>query len=215
MSDIASAVAGTAADLGLVPAEADPTEGLNSEIAVAPEAQETEFNPVLPDDIEQLLDEPELDDESVQALVEEIDDPDELARELAKARKQLAFEKDQRVKASRKNWEQEAQKFFPLCDPAAIHADSRRAFLKAAKAQHQRTYALLKPRLDEIEQIKATAREQALAEERAAVAGAYGKPTVGTGTPPPSTTADDRLEMARQRRDLRGSIAAMIEAGRI
>lgn len=209
-----SAVAGSMADLGLLPDEADPDP--SSPEAAAPAAQEAayEFNPEIPDDLDELLNGPEdLDDDEPVAASETYEDADELARKLRSTEKQLAWERDQRLKVSRKAWEAEATKFFPLSDPAEIHADSRRAFLRAAKVRHQRTYTLLKPKLDEIAAIKASAHDTALAEERAAVAGAYGKPTVGVGGPPPTTTKDERLQEARMRRDLRSSVRALIDNG--
>lgn len=216
-----SAVAGTMVDLGLIPDGAEPETVPNSEDAAALEAHETApiYEVELPDDLERLLDEPAFDDpdddEPETIARYEDEEPDELARRLAKTERALTYERDQRLKVSRKNWEAEGTKYFPLADVSSIKADSRRAFLREARAQHQRTYTLLKPRLDEIEHIKQTAREDALAEERARVAGAYGRPMVGAGGSAPAPTDQERLAASRQKRDLRAGVRALIESGSV
>lgn len=226
MSDIASAVAGTFADLGGVIDEAEPHEDPNSPApAAAPQAHETAlapdnillnyaFDPKLPDDLDELLSLPD-DPTPAQVAAYADEDHDELARRLVATERQLEWERSQRITQGQKSWATEAAKYFPLSSPDTITADSRRGYLRAAKEQHQRNYALLKPKIDELEATLAAAKVTALGEAREAAAGAYGRPTLSVGAPPPATTADDRLAAARGKRDLRGSVRALIDGGAV
>lgn len=210
------AVAGTVADLGLIPAEAE-TESPSSETAAAPPAQEAaiDYNPTLPDDLAELLDEPDLTEIDEEVAPDEYADPDELARELAKTRRLLEHERTQRITVSRKAWETEAKKFFPLADLTGITADSRRGFLRKAKEQHGRNYLLLKPQLDELAAQKKAADAALAANTRAGEANKWGPPVIGAGGPPPSTTADERLVAARRSKNLKASVRALLDNGTV
>lgn len=216
MSELASAVAGTLADLGGVTDEAEPEVPNSPEDAAAPEAHETApvfqyaFDPKLPEDLDDLLNQPD-EPTAAQVATYADEDHEELARRLAVTERQLEWERSQRLTQGRKVWEAEAKKYFPLAAAQTIQADSRRGFMRAAKEQHQQNYELLRPQLEEIARIKADLEVTGLAEARARTADAYGRPTVTVGAPTPGTTAGDRLADSRARRDLRGGVRAIVE----
>lgn len=198
--------------------------------AVAETPQETEapFNldPELPEDIAQLLEEPEIEDESVppsfETQEEEEFEYDEEKASLKKKIKALeakaAWSDQKRVEAARGKWEAEADKFFPLADPASITADSRRGFLREAKEQHDRNKkifgsrgqqaanALLESARAEAEQIKATAKAEA--------AKAWGSPGVNlTPQSPGSQTSPEQYDEAYRRGGLAAAIRSTFQGG--
>lgn len=211
---VEDALAGLGAELGLSIDDDDAS----SETVDAPRALETaevDYNPRVPDEIEDLLNEPDVLDDTSPLEISEYADPEELARELAKTQRLLEHERKQRITVSRRAWEQEAKKFFPLADASGIQADSRRGFLRAAKEQHTRNLTVLKPQLDAIAAERRANAEANAAREREQKAGQWGTPVVGAGGPPPTTTKDEKLQVARSRRDLRGGVRALIESGDI
>lgn len=100
-----------------------------------------------------------------------------LKREHAKLQKQLAWEREQRLKVSSKGWKEEAARRFPLADVDEIQADSRRAFLRKAHEQHARYERKLKPFTDTLEALKQQAVAEVKQEARAQAEAAWGKPT--------------------------------------
>ena len=112
---------------------------------------------------------------------DEYEDPEKarLAKQLARAQKQLQWEKEQKVKASRKNWEAEAQKYFQFSNPSIIQANSRRAFLKEAQRQHEAVAKVAKPVFDQLAEERKRLKEQALAEARAEAEERWGRPIAG------------------------------------
>src|SRR5206468_4063129 len=99
----------------------------------------------LPEEIVEELESPT--DEEIQESLEEEEEGyyelDEsgrqlLARARAAERKAEHYEK-LRIQEAKKSWTEEAQKFFPLSAHVVdgIQADSRKSFLKQAKAAHE------------------------------------------------------------------------------
>lgn len=117
-----------------------------------------------------------------------------LRKDLAKANKQLAWEREQRVTASRKNWNAEAERRFPLADVENIQADSRRATLRAAAAQQQKMEKKLGPTLREIDELRAKVLEEARQEGRGIAEEAWGKPAFGA----PAATEVQAVEDAER-----------------
>lgn len=210
---VEDALAGFGAELGL-----SIDDDASNETVDAPTALETaavDYNPRVPDEIEDFLNEPDVLDDTSPLEIGEYADPEELARELARTQRLLEHERKQRITVSRRAWEAEAKKFFPLADASAIQSDSRRGFLRAAKDQHTRNLTVLKPQLDAIAAERRANAEANAARERETQANQWGTPVTSAGGPPPSTTKDERLQAARSRRDLRGGVRALIESGDI
>lgn len=231
MSEIADAVAGTVADLFGTPDEA-PAEPVNStgdaaapqdahEAALAVEPLATLGDP-LPDDVAELLDAPDFDDIDTTPNLEydpasgEYVDPDELARQLAITKKQLQWEQEQRLKASARSWSQEAKKYFPYSRPESIKASSRRAFLRAAKDQHDTVAVHVAPLVAKLEEERTKVREEVRVEAQAEAREAWGQPLTGAA-PAPSAAAQkaDDLNRMRARRDLKGVARLMMENGEL
>lgn len=224
MSDVVSAVAGTVADLfGDQSAAAEPDVVPNSPEADAPDTAHEpanalpDLNPDVPDDLAEFLDEPD-EDEPAAAWSDDPDeegyvDPEQLARENAKLRKQLEWETAQKLKQGRKAWIAEAEKIAPLARPETITATSRRGFLRAARQQHEENYTLLKPHIDAYNQARQDVRAELEAEVRAELAAAWGKPTVGAGNAAPgeASVKQDKLTRARNSRNLAGVARALMD----
>ena len=222
MSDVASAVAGTVADLFGGSASDVAPEVVNSpepagapEIAQEPVIELPDLSTELPDDIQELLDAPDFDEDPAPTFTsseDEFVDPEELARENAKLRKKLEWEQTQKLNIARKNWAAEATKYFPYARPDQINATSRRAFLRAAKEQHDAVAVHVLPALEAARKAEAEARAVAEAKVRAEAAEAWGKPTVG-GSVAPSEAAQksDDLQRARNSRDLAKVARALID----
>jgi hypothetical protein len=206
--------------------EADP-EDLSGDEPVAegedaPEETELEFPTFEVEVPEELLEELSLEELELDDLEEVVEDDEEdeylseadarLKKELAAAKKERDYYKSLRTKDARKNWVEEAKKFFPLSGPVLgeIQADSRRSFLRQAKAAHETVLPFVKDVQDRAKEQLVAAKEKAREEAKAEAAKAWGKPTVGNEVVPDLEERTERLERARQNRDLTGAIKAMM-----
>lgn len=228
MSDVASAVAGTVADLfGGTPAAAEPVEAPNSPDAAAPvEAHDAapaidlpDLDSSLPDDLAEFLDEPEFDDEPTAQLEEdEFVDPEELARQNAKLRKKLEWTEAQKAKVEMAKWRQEAEKFFPYAHLDSIAATSRRGFLREARAQHEANKSLIAPHVEALKAKEAALRAEIEQKVKAELAEAWGKPNLGggpSGAPVEAAAASDELDRARNSRNLAAVAKALMVNNRL
>ena len=225
MSDVATAVAGTIADLfGESPAAAEETPNSPTD-AAALEAQDAAFelpnlNPSLPDDLVEFLDEPDFDEE-ITASSDEVDefvDPDELARQNAQLKKRLEYVERQKLEATQKAWSEEAKKIAPLSRPETIKANSRRAFLREARKQHEDNFSLLAPHIEAYKTARESLKASIEAEIRSELADAWGKPNVGggpSGAPIEAVEAADKLDRARNTRNMTNVVKALMEGNRI
>jgi hypothetical protein len=204
----------------LAPEEAEPEAPSSPPEAAAEPPQEAaqeedeETPEELPEHIRQLLED---DDEPVMEAIETVEDDefayeeqedeDKLRRELDKTRKQLEHEKGLRLKSARPKWEKEAGKFFPHSSVDVDQFESRRAFLRAASADHERIKIRLEPVLQaermKLDEERARIRE----EEKAKLEAAWGRPTVDT-TPSAAVERERRIQRASER----GSLADQIKA---
>lgn len=187
--------------------------------APAPEP-DIEFEPELPDELRELLDEDDDDYVLEPAAVELDDEPlgyeDELAklrRENAKLAKKAEFADKQAVEAKKAKWTAEANKFFPLSTPETITADSRRGFLRAAEAQHNAVKNNpLTARFHEQAVAAANAEAaQIVADARVQAQSSWGRPVAGPGLVPVQEGADqDALAKARKQGDLPGIVGHLL-----
>lgn len=224
MSDVVSAVAGTVADLFGTPAAAEETPNSPTD-AAADEPQDAAFelpnlNPSLPDDLVEFLDEPDFDDEVTTSSVDEDEfvDPEELARQNAKLKKQLEYVERQKLEATQKAWSEEAKKIAPLSRPETIKANSRRAFLREARKQHEQNFELLAPHIEAYKNARESLKSSIQAEIRAELSEAWGKPNLGggpSGAPLESVEAADKLDRARNSRNMTNVVKALMEGNRI
>lgn len=220
MSEVAQAVAGTLVDMFGMPEQDEPPVASEAGAPIEVPEPQIEKDIELPDDIAELLEGPD-DDEDVEPVdLDEYQDPDELAREVAKLRKKNKWLEEQNLAKGRKEWTKEAIANFEYINKknvVQIEGVSRRSFIRAASALNEMVKEQVEPILAE-RMKKLTAvqtAEQAAARE--AAASAWGKPVTG-GAPAPAaatTTADERLLRARANRDLTGSIRALIDSGAI
>ena len=161
-----------------------------------------EIDPELPDDVKALVDEPDFEEQAEAELaLEEPDDDDDdyvdpevrdLRKQLKVAQKKAEHFESLRLRADRSKWETEAAKFFPFANPDTIAADSRRGFLREAKAQHEQIKAAVQPVLAQYKADRETIRAELEAEVRAEISAAWGKPTVNPNAVP--TLAQDRTD---------------------
>lgn len=175
--------------------------------------------------IEDLLEAPPEDEEDEEPpSFEEPDpedsyDPDQTQAKLRKLEKQLAWEREQRIKQGTKNWKAEAAKRFPLADVDEIQATSRRAFLRAAADQHQRYERKLKPILSQVEALKGEAIQTIREEERGRAANAWGRPTAGPQQPLTETaeqaSEEQRINDPRNYGKFQDYMRAQFRGGRL
>ena len=220
MSDVGSAVAGTVADLFGDTAVAE--DAPNSPDAAAPSAQDAavslpDLNPSIPEDLLEFLEEPDFDDDEPVATTTEDDefvDPEELARENAKLRKRLEWAESQKAKAEQAKWHEEAKKIAPLSRPETINANSRRAFLREARKQHEENFTLLAPHIEAYKAAKESLKATVEAEIRSELADAWGRPNLGggpSGAPVEAAAAADELDRARNSRNLASVAKALLK----
>lgn len=227
MSDVAEAVAGTVADLFGAPVEAEP-EAPNSPDAAAEAPQDAapavdlpDLTDDLPDELAEFLEAPDFDDEPEAVTARDEDefvDPEELARENAKLKKRLEWAEAQKAKAEQTRWRAEAEKYFPYAHIDSIQANSRRAFLKAARAQHEANKSLVAPHIEALKAKEAAMRAEIEAKVKAELAEAWGKPNIGggpSGAPVEAAARADELDRARNSRNLAAVAKALIQTNRI
>jgi len=248
MKDAALAAATEAAsevlseDLGIF-AEAPDTGEQTEPEAVTEIVAVEEVDPFaeveLPEDIRELVEVPDFEAEAetevesflvsqAQEVDEEFDienewDPEkkDILKRLYAAEKKAQFYEEKRAEEATKNWSQEAEKFFPYADVSKIKATSRRAFLRAAKAEHDSRKAentalaeKLRPKIES--EIKADLRAQIEAEVRAELkeqtAQAWGSPTVNVTTGAQGVTNDERFNKVMRSRGLAAALRDSIKA---
>jgi hypothetical protein len=160
------------------------------------EPVELDLEPVIPDDLQALLDEPDFEEEAALEVADEQDEYDEDATDPETAKKVRALEKrnawleEQRVKSESKKWVDENLKAYPLLrnyaaeEVAAIKATSRRGFAREAAALNARFAKMLEPALKEIEAAKKQLRPEIETEVRSEYKEGWGTITTGPGTVP-------------------------------
>ena len=202
------------------------------EAAEAPEAQAEGEQPQdelevpeiaweTPEELKELLEAPDFDEEeeveefegegnAAPTFEDEYEDPEKekLRKQLLKAQKKLAWAEEQKAKASQKAWADEARKYFQFSNPDLIQAKSRRAFLKQAQAQHEAVAKVAKPVFDQLEELKAKAKEEALAEARAEAAQRWGSPITG---PQANANLEDTQQLRRERLNQGQSLANVLK----
>lgn len=186
------------------------------------------FSTDLPLELEDLFNTPDFDedeeDDTPSAVAEEYEvneyddeDKQKMARQLNKLNKQLAWERSQKVNVARKAWSVEATKYFQFSNPEVIQADSRRSFLKQAKAQHDAVAKVAKPIFDQLKADRASMKEELMKEARTEAERRWGRPPQGTGGNAPPTGSTDTLKRERitQSRGLKDVILARMKAGEV
>jgi hypothetical protein len=144
----------------------------------------------------------EIDDEEESWGEDERDRLAEERKARLKAEKELQFLRQQHVQSSRAKWEAEAERYFPLADPKAIQAESRRAFLREAKAQHERVLPIVKRERERIMAQVEAEKQAALEAAKEEAKEAWGVPHTTVGATPPKPTPQ---------RERRNGEAAFIE----
>lgn len=131
----------------------------------------------------------------------EFEDPEvtALRRQLAAERKKSAHYEGKAAKASRAGWAKEAQKYYPLADASKIAATSRRAFMRDAKAEHDRLTPTFK-RFQDAE--RARLRDQAAKD--------WGPPVGGGRVPAAGAAQEQRVDNAMRTGNLRRVFREML-----
>jgi hypothetical protein len=136
------------------------------------------------------------------------DNDPELLRRLAAAERRAAHLEALRVKEAKKNWKEEAVKFFPLSEPFLdeINSNSRRGFLRTAKQLNDR----MKPLIEE--KVLKPARAAREAELAAVQEEAKGKARDAWGTPVQDEEANAAPVVVQQeaRRRKRGEFSDVV-----
>lgn len=209
--------AAATAAAALLSAEASADEAASGSEETEDEITFPEFNIELPADLAALLeeDDTELDvtDEEIESLVEENEDvPREMLQRMLKAEKKAAHLEKLRVNEAKKNWGEEAEKFFPFSQPFLdqIEATSKRGFLRTAKQIHDRMAPLvdekvLKPAREAIAAEKLKTKDEAKAEVR----DAWGQPIIDNEDKPVPRVVEQQ-QNRRRRGELSDVIRGMI-----
>lgn len=185
------------------------------------EAEPPVYATVLDEEMEIELSLPEVEDEP--EYDEDDDDYDpRLAAEREKRRqleRELERTRRESARAQEEKWRSEATRVFPLMpesvrDRLISEAKSHRAFLRAAKEQHDVFVEVAnrarKDVLDHLEQL----REQAVAEGREEAQAAWGRPTTGDSPPRRAMEAAERASQRRGALSLADQIKERLAAGR-
>lgn len=184
------------------------------------------ITPVVPDDLQALLDEPDFEEEASLAVEAERENWDEDATdpEVAKRLKALesrnAWLEEQRVNTERKRWVAENLKAYPLLqryaadEVAAITATSRRAFARQAATLNTRLATMLKPALEDIAEKQKLIRGEVTQEVRGEYRdNGWGTITTGPSTVPAEASAQQaELSAARKTGQLHKVIEVMMKA---
>lgn len=198
-------------------------QGASEEVAAqGTETQEEElpqFEIELPEDLLQELEEDDFEETSVTEELEQDEDYqmlDEqskrlLARALAAEKRAEHYEK-LRLNEAKKNWSEEAKKFFPLAEPFLndIQATSRKGFLREAKARHEAVLPLVKPLLERKEAETKAEREKVREEEKQAAKERWGSAPENQGQPAEASITQEELARNRSKGDLAGTLRAMM-----
>ena len=217
MNDFIGAPAPAVEAPEVVPASSpvvDDTVEVVEEAAVAPSF---EYAPEVPDDILAELNEAEIDDEVERELAARVPDEndefafedEDAARERIRLQKRVEFLEAQVVKTKATSWKDEALKYFPLSKHSldTINANSRRAFLKQAKAEHERILPHVQSVLEEAKSFVEAEKLAARTEGKTAAAAAYGKPLSGPDVNEiDQAAANSNLTLAREEAKKTGSL---------
>jgi hypothetical protein len=194
--------------------------------AAAPETtEEIDLNlaPVIPDDLQALLDEPDFEEEAALEVAAETEEWDEdaadpeTAKRLKTLEKRNAWLEDRVVKTERKKWVAENLSAYPLLaryaadEVSAITATSRRGFAREAAALNARLDKMVAPALEEIAQAKKALRGEVAQEVRGEYKDAWGTITAGpTGVPDEAREKADESTKRLRAGDLTGAIGALL-----
>lgn len=234
MNEAAAALTASFVGAPVAEPEVEP-EAVEAEAVEAPEQPAAEevapaapfdLTPELPEDIAAELAEAEIDEQveaEVAAYEPETDewgntqevDSDQI-RELVKLRKQNEYLQRQVVETKAGQWRKEAEKYFPLAkhalDDLAKSTTSKRGFLKAAKAEHDRILPHIQQYLGEAKQHADAETLVSKDEARAEVADAWGKPLTdpNSALSAPAVDREKRVQTARENmREGKGTLAKL------
>lgn len=190
--------------------------------ATAVEEVQHEAEEELPEDIQELLAQPDIeeDEESEEDYTLSDDNQDEqymepedaakLRKRALRAEKRAAFLEDLRVKSETKKWRSEATKYFKYADTDTIEAKSRSSFLRQAKEQHESIKGRVEQILaDERAQAEATTA-QIRADNRQQARDAWGQPVETHGQTPDHVEATNKRESALKANRFGDSIRARL-----
>lgn len=196
------------------PVDNEASETTSGEAAT--EVEFPSFETEIPPEIAALLEEDETDisvtEDELDQLVEENEEvPREILARMRAAEKRAEHLERLRVADSRKNWSEEAKKFFPLAEPFLdeINATSRRGYLKTAKQVHDKMVPLIEEKiLKPARDAMASTREETVTEVREEARNAWGQP-VTQGAPSDAQVTVQQVSDRRRPRDLADTIKAM------
>lgn len=166
--------------------------------------EEFDLEPVISDELQALLDEPDFDEEARAEVAQQMEDEGlEFSTDPEAATRMTALEKrnkwleDRLVVSERKKWIAENLKAYPLLarfasdEVEAIDATSRRAFARQARSLNDRLAKMVKPALEEINEAKKLLKGEVIQEVRSEYQGAWGTITTGPSTVPQEQSAYD------------------------
>jgi hypothetical protein len=164
-----------------------------------------DLDPTVPDDLQQLLDEPDFDEEVAAEVDAELDDGEidystdpEVAKRLRTLEKRNAWLEEQRVNSEKKKWVAENLKAYPLLaryaadEVAAIAATSRRGFARQAAALNGRMAKMVQPALQEIADARKQLRGEVVQEVRSEYREGWGEITTGPSVSPVEAAAEQQ-----------------------
>lgn len=155
--------------------------------------------------IEELLTEPDEEPDPYVYTPEPVQQSDEyedpelraVKEQLARANAQIEHERQLRAQNEAKRWAEEAERRFPLADVSTIQAQSRRSFLREAKASHERYEQKLGPYLEKLDNLREEVITEARQEGRQQAEAAWGRPTSAPQTPT-VTAAETEVTLDRK-----------------
>lgn len=197
------------------PAAPDAESVAAPEAPDEPEDEPYAWSPDIPDDIVRELAEADIDAEVEVELAQrepdeygQYDEDDDAVRERIKLQKRNEFLERELTKTKKTAWADEARKYFPLAEHAlpTIEATSRRGYLRAAKAEHERVLPHVQRYLEQAKEAVGQVTDEARADAKAKAKAAWGDPVVGPDVSAvDQAAANARLNDAREQARQTGS----------
>lgn len=202
------------------PSRTTPTaEAVVPAVEVVEGTEPVSYDPVIPDDLAALLNEPDFEEEAAAEIAAEaeesyIEDPDGAAK-LRAAEKRIAFLEERVTAASRKNWVAENLRAYPLLREYAkakvegIMATSRRGFARECAALNTELEAIAKPMLTDLRAAAAVTKQEAVAEGRAVAQQRWGAVPGGESAVAGDAEYDARVAAAQKETEKTGDLSPL------
>lgn len=210
--------AAAAAAATLVEGDAAQETESGSEATTEEETVEfPDFNVEIPADLKALLEEDDTDltvtDGELEALEAQHEDvPREVLARMLAAEKRADHLEKLRVTEARKNWEEEAEKVFPLAKPflTEINATSKRGYMRTARDLHERSLPMWEAQVAKARTAQAAAKTAAEEEGKEEAKKKWGQAAESDEAPSEARVTLQATQGRRRRGEFSDTIREML-----